>query len=99
MDYRQLGNSGLKVSVLRFGTATFGGGSEFFRAWGQSTVNEAKQLIDVCLEAGINLFDTADVYSLPLIFPSNGLTPIDDIAALIWTAHGGLENRPTSAMS
>jgi aryl-alcohol dehydrogenase-like predicted oxidoreductase len=63
MDYRQLGNSGLKVSALSFGTATFGGGNEFFRAWGETTVNEAKQLIDACLEAGINLFDTADVYS------------------------------------
>jgi aryl-alcohol dehydrogenase-like predicted oxidoreductase len=63
MHYRQLGNSGLKVSALSFGTATFGGGNEFSRAWGQTTVPEAKQLIDVCLEAGINLFDTADVYS------------------------------------
>lgn len=63
MEYRKLGESGLKVSVLSFGTATFGGGNEFFRAWGQTTVNEARKLIDLCLEAGINLFDTADVYS------------------------------------
>ena len=63
MNYRQLGYSGLKVSALSFGTGTFGGGSEFFRAWGQTTVDEAKRLIDICVDAGINLFDTADVYS------------------------------------
>jgi aryl-alcohol dehydrogenase-like predicted oxidoreductase len=63
MDYRQLGRSGLKVSALSFGTGTFGGGNEFFRAWGQTDVEEARRLVDICLEAGINLFDTADVYS------------------------------------
>ena len=63
MNYRQLGCSGLKVSALSFGTGTFGGGSEFFRAWGQTTVDEAQRLIDICVDAGINLFDTADVYS------------------------------------
>lgn len=63
MEYRQLGYSGLKVSELSLGTATFGGGTEFFLAWGDTTVNEAKRLIDICLEAGVNLFDTADVYS------------------------------------
>jgi aryl-alcohol dehydrogenase-like predicted oxidoreductase len=63
MEYRQLGNSGLKVSVLSFGAGTFGGGSEFFRAWGETGVDEAKRLIDICLDAGVNLFDTANVYS------------------------------------
>jgi aryl-alcohol dehydrogenase-like predicted oxidoreductase len=63
MDYRQLGSSGLKVSTLSFGTATFGGGTEFFRAWGQTELDEAKRLVDICIESGINLFDTADVYS------------------------------------
>jgi len=63
MNYRQLGCSGLKVSALSFGTGTFGGGSEFFRAWGQTTVDEAQRLIDICVDAGINVFDTADVYS------------------------------------
>ncbi len=63
MDYRQLGYSGLKVPVLRFGTGTFGGRGEFFAAWGNSDVTEATRLIDICLEAGVNLFDTADVYS------------------------------------
>jgi aryl-alcohol dehydrogenase-like predicted oxidoreductase len=63
MEYRQLGNSGLKVSVLSFGAGTFGGGSEFFRAWGETGVDEAQRLIDICLDAGVNLFDTANVYS------------------------------------
>jgi len=63
MEYRKLGESGLRVSVLSFGTGTFGGGTEFFRAWGQTTVSEAQKLIGLCLDAGINLFDTADVYS------------------------------------
>jgi aryl-alcohol dehydrogenase-like predicted oxidoreductase len=63
MDYRQLGRSGLKVSALSFGTGTFGGGSDFFRAWGNTDVDEARKLIDICLEAGVNLFDTANVYS------------------------------------
>ena len=63
MEYRTLGHSGLKVSVLSFGTATFGGGTEFFKAWGSTDVQDAIRTIDICLEAGINLFDTADVYS------------------------------------
>lgn len=64
MEHRLLGGSGLKVPVLSFGTGTFGGGeSEFFKAWGASDVSEATRLVDICLEAGLNLFDTADVYS------------------------------------
>lgn len=63
MEFRTLGRSGLKVPVLSFGTGTFGGGNEFFKAWGASDVAEATRLVDVCLEAGVNLFDTADVYS------------------------------------
>ncbi|MGH9610305.1 MAG: aldo/keto reductase [Bryobacteraceae bacterium] len=63
MEYRQLGHSGLKVSALSFGAGTFGGGTEFFRAWGETDISEAKKLIDICLEAGVNLFDTADIYS------------------------------------
>src|ERR1700733_6545778 len=63
MEFRTLGRSGLKVPVLSFGTGTFGGGNEFFRAWGATDVAEAKRLIEICLEAGVNLFDTADVYS------------------------------------
>ena len=63
MDYRNLGASGLKVPVLSFGTGTFGGQGPLFSAWGTSGVDEARRLIDICLEAGVNLFDTADVYS------------------------------------
>jgi aryl-alcohol dehydrogenase-like predicted oxidoreductase len=63
MDYRQLGSSGLHVPVLSFGTGTFGGTGPLFGAWGTSDVAEARRLIDICLEAGVNLFDTADVYS------------------------------------
>ncbi|WP_299568853.1 aldo/keto reductase [uncultured Pedobacter sp.] len=63
MEYRQLGNSGLKVSVLSFGTATFGGGNDFFKAWGSTEAKEATKMVDLCLQHGINLFDTADIYS------------------------------------
>ncbi|HEV7330302.1 MAG TPA: aldo/keto reductase [Flavisolibacter sp.] len=63
MEYRQLGNSGLRVSVLSFGTATFGGGTDFFKAWGSTDVEEAKRMIGVCMDAGINIFDTANTYS------------------------------------
>src|SRR6185312_3825163 len=63
MEYRQLGSSGLRVPELSFGTGTFGGQGPLFSAWGQSDAAEARRLIDICLEAGVSLFDTADVYS------------------------------------
>jgi len=63
MDYRQLGGSGFRVPVLSLGTGTFGGGNEFFKAWGGSNVSEATRLVDICLEAGLNMFDSADIYS------------------------------------
>ncbi len=63
MEFRQLGYSGLKVPAISFGTGTFGGAGEFFKAWGSSDVAEATRLVDICLEAGVNLFDTADIYS------------------------------------
>jgi aryl-alcohol dehydrogenase-like predicted oxidoreductase len=63
MEYRLLGGSGLKVSALSFGAGTFGGGNEFFKAWGETQDAEARRLVDMCLEAGVNLFDTADGYS------------------------------------
>jgi aryl-alcohol dehydrogenase-like predicted oxidoreductase len=64
MEYRLLGGSGLKVPVLSFGAGTFGGGQEFFNAWGATdNVDEAKRIVDICFEAGVNLFDTANVYS------------------------------------
>ena len=63
MEYRQLGGSGFKVPVLSFGTGTFGGSNEFFKAWGGSDAAEARRLVDVCLEAGLTMFDSADIYS------------------------------------
>ncbi len=63
MDYRFLGRSGLKVPVLSFGAGTFGGSGPLFGAWGNTDDKEARRLVDICLEAGVNLFDTADVYS------------------------------------
>jgi aryl-alcohol dehydrogenase-like predicted oxidoreductase len=64
MEYRQLGASGLRVPVLSFGAATFGGKGEFFQAWGATQGEEARRLVSICLDAGVNLFDTANVYSL-----------------------------------
>jgi aryl-alcohol dehydrogenase-like predicted oxidoreductase len=63
MEYRQLGGSGFMVPALSLGTGTFGGGTEFFKAWGSSGVAEATRLVDVCLDAGLNMFDSADIYS------------------------------------
>ena len=63
MEWRRLGRSGLKVPALCLGTGTFGGKGELFGAWGQSDVAEATRLVDVCLEHGLTMFDTADVYS------------------------------------
>src|SRR5690606_17906272 len=63
MEYRLLGRSGLRVSALSFGAGTFGGLGPMFSAWGNTDTEEATRLIDICIEAGVNLFDTADVYS------------------------------------
>jgi aryl-alcohol dehydrogenase-like predicted oxidoreductase len=63
MEFRTLGRSGLKVPVLSLGTGTFGGSGDFFKAWGQTDVAEARRLVDICLEAGLNMFDSADGYS------------------------------------
>ena len=63
MEFRQLGDSGFMVPVLSLGTGTFGGGGELFKAWGTSDVAEATRLVDICLEAGLTMFDSADVYS------------------------------------
>jgi aryl-alcohol dehydrogenase-like predicted oxidoreductase len=63
MEHRNLGKSGLKVPTLSFGAGTFGGSGPLFGAWGTTDAAEARRLVDICLEAGVNLFDTADVYS------------------------------------
>ena len=63
MDYRRLGASGLRVPALAFGTATFGGSNDFFKAWGSTDAAGAARLVDICLEHGVSLFDSADVYS------------------------------------
>ena len=63
MEYRKFGHSGLKVPVLSFGTGTFGGAGEFFKRWGATDVKEASRLIDICMESGVNFFDTANIYS------------------------------------
>src|SRR5262245_17699649 len=64
MEHRQLGASGLMVPVLSLGTGTFGGGdSEFFKAWGASDVAHATRLVDICLDAGVTMFDSANIYS------------------------------------
>jgi len=63
MEHRRLGHSGLRVPALSFGTATFGGGTDFFKAWGSTDTAGASRLIDMCLDHGVTLFDSADVYS------------------------------------
>ena len=63
MEYRFLGASGFKVPALSFGAGTFGGKGPLFSAWGNTDTTEATRLVDICLEAGVNMFDTADVYS------------------------------------
>ena len=63
MEFRQLGRSGFKIPVLSFGTGTFAGKGELFKAWGEVELKEATRMVDICLENGVTLFDTADIYS------------------------------------
>ena len=63
MEYRLLGETGFKVPVLSLGTATFGGSNDFFKAWGSTDADGARSLVDIALEAGVSMFDSADVYS------------------------------------
>ena len=62
MEFRQLGKSGLKVPVFSMGTATFGAGSEAFQAFGKTDVAAATRIVDICLDAGVTMFDSADIY-------------------------------------
>jgi aryl-alcohol dehydrogenase-like predicted oxidoreductase len=66
VEFRQLGRSGLKVPVFSLGTATFGGGTEFFKHWGSTNAEGARRLVDIALDAGVSMFDSADVYSAGL---------------------------------
>ncbi len=66
MEYRRLGHSGLRVPALSFGTGTFGGGNDFFKAWGNTDAAGAKRLVDVCVDHGLNMFDSASGYSAGL---------------------------------
>lgn len=63
MEMRRLGASGFSVPVLSFGTGTFGGKGDFFAAWGNTDITQARRLIDICLDHDVNLFDSADIYS------------------------------------
>lgn len=63
MEYRLLGRSGFSVPVLTFGTGTFGGKGDFFKAWGDTDAKGAERLVDICLDAGLTMFDSADIYS------------------------------------
>ena len=66
MEYRRLGNSGLRVPALSFGTGTFGGGNDFFKAWGSTDAAGASRLVDICLDHGVSMFDSASGYSAGL---------------------------------
>src|SRR3954469_11554990 len=63
MEYRQLGRSGFKVPVLCFGTATFVGSNESFKGFGDIDVAGATRIVDICLDAGLTMFDSADIYA------------------------------------
>jgi aryl-alcohol dehydrogenase-like predicted oxidoreductase len=63
MEQRFLGRSGFKVPALGFGAGTFGGQGPLFSAWGNTDVEGARSIVDMALDAGVTLFDTADVYS------------------------------------
>src|SRR4051812_23154385 len=62
MEYRRLGASGFKVPVLTFGTVTFNGSNGVFKPFGTTDVTEARLLVDICMDAGVTMFDTSDVY-------------------------------------
>jgi aryl-alcohol dehydrogenase-like predicted oxidoreductase len=94
MEYRQLGGSGLMVPLLSLGTGTFGGGTEFFKAWGSTDVNEATRLVDICLEAGLNLFDSANIYSDGLAEEILGKAIAGRRDAVLISTKGAFRNGP-----
>src|SRR3712207_3405398 len=63
MEHRQLGGSGFRIPVLSFGTATFGGKGDFFKTWGNTQGEDARRMVNLCVDAGVNMFDTANTYS------------------------------------
>ena len=63
MEYRRLGASGLLVPALSFGAGTFGGRGPLFSAWGDTGADQARRMVDMALDAGVTMFDSADVYS------------------------------------
>ncbi|MFT3671349.1 aldo/keto reductase [Aestuariivirga sp.] len=63
MEYRTLGRSGLKVSVLSLGSANFGAEGDWGKVWGKVGVDGVERQIDISLDHGVNLIDTANVYS------------------------------------
>jgi len=70
MKQRRLGKSGLCVPALSFGTATFGGGNVFFKAWGATDASGAARLIDLCLDHGVSLFDSARLDLASRVWPA-----------------------------
>lgn len=94
MEYRKVGASGLEVSALSLGTATFGGSTEFFKKWGETGVAEATRLVDIALEAGITLFDSADVYSNGLAEEILGKAIAGRRNALLISTKAGMRTGP-----
>ncbi len=94
MEHRRLGRSGLNVPVLSFGAATFGGGTDFFRHWGSTDVAEARRLIDIAMDAGVTMIDTADVYSLGLSEEIVGKAVAGRRERLLLSTKGGFKMGP-----
>jgi aryl-alcohol dehydrogenase-like predicted oxidoreductase len=82
MDYRYLGRSGFRVPALSLGTATFGGKGDFFAAWGDTGTEQATRLADMCLDFGLNMFDSADIYSAGLAEETAGDRIVDPPAVV-----------------
>ena len=96
MEQRLLGGSGLNVPVLSFGTGTFGGTTDFFKAWGSNDVAQATRMVDICLDAGLNMFDSADVYSGGAAEEILGQTIRGRRDAVLISTKGGFRTGPGS---